>query len=219
MGDFTTKQHGKPAGWGQAHSAGLLYVPSSGQELFLKEHGRRFPPQQLAGVVVHPPLCRPHLLRLYGVKAGALGEKPSNQSVHVLIGPPLKGAVWVAEKHNGPLALAPVGGLDALEVLKLTAIVHRDALEQLIEQLAKTALQAVDGLDYAGRRVVLQQHHNAHTGPALGEDQEGLFGALAPHDTVHFPMPKTAPALDLLGAISMLLPLELRAACRLLLAA
>ena len=107
----------------------------------------------------------------------------------------------MAEKHNGPLSLAPVGGLDALEVLKLTAIVHRDALEQLIEQLAKTALQAVDGLDYAGRRVVLQQHHNAHTGPALGEDQEGFFGALASHDTVHLPMTKTAPALDLLGAV------------------
>ena len=48
---------------------------------------------------------------------------------------------------------------------------------------------------------MLQEHHNAHAGPALGEDQEGFFGALAPHDTVHLPMAKTAPALDLLGAV------------------
>ena len=107
---------------------------SGGQELFLKEYGSRLPPQQLAWVDVHPPLCRPHLLRLYGVKAGALGEKTSEQSVHVLIGASFKGAVWMAEKHNGPLALAPVGRLDALEVLKLTAVVHRDGFEQLISK-------------------------------------------------------------------------------------
>ena len=40
----------------------------------------------------------------------------------------------MAEKHNGPLALAPVGRLDALEVLKLTAVVHRDGFEQLISK-------------------------------------------------------------------------------------
>ena len=107
----------------------------------------------------------------------------------------------MAEKHNSPLALAPVGHLYALEVLKLTAVVNGDALKKFIEQFTKAPLQAIDGLDHAGRRVVLHQQDNPHAGPPLCQHQEGLLGALAPHNAVHLPVPKTAPALDLLRAL------------------
>lgn len=107
----------------------------------------------------------------------------------------------MAEKHNSPLALAPVGHLYALEVLKLTAVVNGDALKKFIEQFTKAPLQAIDGLDHAGRRVVLHQQDNPHAGPPLCQHKEGLLGALAPHNAVHLPVPKTAPALDLLRAL------------------
>ena len=104
----------------------------------------------------------PQPRRAYIVKVGPLWEKPSYDPVHVLIGSPLIGRIWVAIKNLRARFPGPLGSLHPLAVLELAAVVHGDGAENLPEIYPHAALHAVQRPDHAFHGVI--RHPGIMTG-------------------------------------------------------
>ena len=114
--------------------------PGRHGHVFVIKHLWRFPPQDPAGIVGQPLL---HLRRAHIVEVGLFWKKPPYDPVHVLIGFPLIGAVWVAIKNLCARFPGPLGSFHPLTVLELAAVVHGDGAENLPKLCPHVALHAV----------------------------------------------------------------------------
>lgn len=85
--------------------------------------------------------------------------------------------VRVAVVNGGALSFPAAGLFHTIVVLKLTAIVHRDALKHGVEVLAQTALQAVERPDHAGGGVVRHREDDARPGEPFCEHHQRPAGA------------------------------------------
>ena len=93
------------------------------------------PPKYGPGVAVHPALRLGDLGSCHFVEAGTLWEEAADNPVHVLVAPPLGGAVWVVVVYSGPRRPAAEGPLHSGAVLEFAAVVHGDTPEDLPEVL------------------------------------------------------------------------------------
>lgn len=67
----------------------------------------------------------------------------------------------VAVVNGGTLSFPAAGPFHTIVVLKLTAIVHRDALKHGVEVLAQAALQTIERPDHAGSGMVRHREDDA----------------------------------------------------------
>ena len=93
------------------------------------------------------------------------------------------------------------GTLKTLIVRKLTAIVHGDAFECVIEVFSISAFQFVQSLYHAAACVVRQEDEDAVTAQPFGKDKERLGGALCAHHAVHLPISKSGALEDFIRAV------------------
>lgn len=84
--------------------------------------------------------------------------------------------VRVAVVNGGALSFPAAGLFHAIVVLKLTAIVHRDALKHGVEVLAQAALQTVERPDHAGGGMVRHREDDARPGEPFREHHQRPAG-------------------------------------------
>ena len=129
-------------------------------------------------------------------QVGALRDVPPDEAVLVLVAASFAWRVRVAVVDLGALAFAAAFLFHAGRVGELAAIVDRDAGEDLREQGADFALDAVQGPDDAGARLIPQRDDDLLPGLALSQHEEGVADALAAFDAVHLPVAEGLTGVD-----------------------
>ena len=101
------------------------------------------------------------------------------------------------------------GFLHSIAILKFAPVVDRYALEYPLKVLSQFPLQSIQYLDYAPHGMVWHSKNEAIPGKSFRQYQKGSFAALAAHDAVHFPIPKSFPLFYLCWAVLYGLPFGL----------
>ena len=104
--------------------------------------------------------------------------------------------VRVAVVNGGTLSFPAAGLFHTIVVLKLTAIVHRDALKHGVEVLAQAALQTIERPDHAGGGMVRHREDDARPGEPFREHHQRPAGAHGAHHAVHLPVAKSSAGVD-----------------------
>ena len=138
----------------------------------------------------------------------ALGEKPPDKLVLLLVAAALSGGPGVAVVDMGALLSGQqTGALHALAIGKFAPVVHGDALEHLAEHSGPHApLQPVQNAHDAGGGVVVHLADDLVPRHASGEDAQGGLGALLAHYAVHLPVARLLPVVDVLRAMLDAIP-------------
>ena len=139
------------------------------------------------------------LLRVFP-EIGPLGDPASDLSVHAFVRAPFTGTIGmtVIDRRASSFAASVNRAFHSFTVRKLRAVIHGDRLEDLTEQSPEFSFKHIQAHDDTRCALVLHLHDDPHSRLSFCQHEDDIACRTA--DTVHFPMPETAPREDLGGA-------------------